>query len=295
MAHSPDARAGLFYAVGAYIWWGLLPLYLHLLTAVAPLQVLASRILWSLLLLLAIVVVTRRLKPLVAAARGRVLAMLAASALLIGINWFVYIWSVTNAHLVEASLGYFINPLLNVALGMLLLGERLNRLQAAAVAVAALGVAILAAGGGGALWVSLVLALSFGFYGLIRKVAAVDALGGLTIETMILAPFALVVLLQAQGAGTGSFGHDRTIDLLLALAGPVTAVPLLMFAAGARRLRYTTIGLLQFIAPTLQFLLAVLVYHEPIRATQLATFTLIWLGCGLYAWSSIRAARALPA
>ncbi|MEA1083332.1 MAG: EamA family transporter RarD [Sphingomonas sp.] len=295
MAHSSDARAGLFYGIGAYTLWGLLPLYLHLLTAVPPAQVLANRILWSLLLLLAIVAATRRLRPLVAAARGRVLAMLVASAVLIGINWFVYIWSVTNAHLVEASLGYFINPLLNVALGMLLLGERLNRLQVAAVAVAALGVAIFAAGGGGALWVSLVLALSFGFYGLIRKVAAIDALGGLTMETLILAPFALVVLVQANQSGTAAFGHDRTLDLLLVLAGPVTAAPLLLFAAGARRLRYTTVGLLQFIAPTLQFLLAVLVYHEPVRATQLATFALIWLGCGLYAWSSIRAARALPA
>lgn len=295
MAHSSDARAGLFYGIGAYTLWGLLPLYLHLLTAVPPAQVLANRILWSLLLLLAIVAATRRLRPLVAAARGRVLAMLVASAVLIGINWFVYIWSVTNAHLVEASLGYFINPLLNVALGMLLLGERLNRLQVAAVAVAALGVAIFAAGGGGALWVSLVLALSFGFYGLIRKVAAIDALGGLTMETLILAPFALVVLVQANQSGTAAFGHNQTLDLLLVLAGPVTAAPLLLFAAGARRLRYTTVGLLQFIAPTLQFLLAVLVYHEPVRATQLATFALIWLGCGLYAWSSIRAARALPA
>jgi chloramphenicol-sensitive protein RarD len=295
MAHSSEARAGLFYGIGAYTLWGLLPLYLHLLTAVPPAQVLANRILWSLLLLLAIVAATRRLRPLVAAARGRVLAMLVASAVLIGINWFVYIWSVTNAHLVEASLGYFINPLLNVALGMLLLGERLNRLQVAAVAVTALGVAIFAAGGGGALWVSLVLALSFGFYGLIRKVAAIDALGGLTMETLILAPFALVVLVQANQSGTAAFGHDRTLDLLLVLAGPVTAAPLLLFAAGARRLRYTTVGLLQFIAPTLQFLLAVLVYHEPVRATQLATFALIWLGCGLYAWSSIRAARALPA
>jgi chloramphenicol-sensitive protein RarD len=295
MAHSSDARAGLFYGIGAYTLWGLLPLYLHLLTAVPPAQVLANRILWSLLLLLAIVAATRRLRPLVAAARGRVLAMLVASAALIGINWFVYIWSVTNAHLVEASLGYFINPLLNVALGMLLLGERLNRLQVAAVGVAALGVAIFAAGGGGALWVSLVLALSFGFYGLIRKVAAIDALGGLTMETLILAPFALVVLVQANQSGTAAFGHDRTLDLLLVLAGPVTAAPLLLFAAGARRLRYTTVGLLQFIAPTLQFLLAVLVYREPVRATQLATFALIWLGCGLYAWSSIRAARALPA
>ena len=164
-------------------------------------------------------------------------------------------------------------------------------MQAAAIAVAGIGVAILAASGGGAIWISISLALSFGFYGLIRKVAAIDALGGLTIETAILAPFALAALLYAANTGTGTFGRDGTMDLLLILAGPVTAAPLLMFAAGAKRLRYTTMGLLQFIAPTLQFLEAVLVYHEPIRPAQLATFALIWVGCGLYAWSSIAAAR----
>jgi chloramphenicol-sensitive protein RarD len=295
MAHSSDARAGLFYGIGAYTLWGLLPLYLHLLTAVAPLAVLSHRVVWSLLLLAAVVLATGRLRALLAVARGRTLAMLAASAALIGINWFVYIWSVDNAHLVEASLGYFINPLLNVALGMLLLGERLDRLQGMAIGLAAVGVLILAASGGGAIWISLALALSFGFYGLIRKVAAIDALGGLTVETALLAPVAVVVLILAGGHGGGGFGHDPQLTALLVLAGPVTAAPLLLFAAGARRLRYTTIGLLQFIAPTLQFLLAVLVYHEPVRATQLATFALIWLGCGLYAWSSIRAARASAA
>jgi len=285
-------RSGLLLGVGAYVSWGLLPLYLHLLTGVPALQVLAHRVVWSLLLLAAIVLAMRRAGPILAAARGRTLLLLCASAALIAVNWLVYIWAVQNGHVLEASLGYFINPLLNVALGMLLLGERLTRLQAAAIGIAAVGVIIFAAGGGGALWVSLVLALSFGFYGLIRKVAKIDALGGLTVETLILAPFALAVLAQANGAGTGALGHDPRLTLLLVLAGPVTAAPLLLFAAAARRLRYTTIGLLQFIAPTLQFLLAILVYHEPILATQLATFALIWLGCGLYAWSSIQRARA---
>ncbi|MEI5688129.1 EamA family transporter RarD [Sphingomonas kyungheensis] len=292
MTGPSDARQGLLYGGGAYILWGLLPFYLHMLAAVAPVQVLANRILWSLLLLLAIVVATRRGPALLAAARGRVLMLLAASAALIAVNWFVYIWAISNDHLVEASLGYFINPLLNVALGMVLLGERLSRVQAAAVIVAGIGVAILAAGGGGALWVSLVLALSFGFYGLIRKVAHIDALGGLTLETLILTPFALAILVQAERSGSAVLWHDGWLTTLLLLAGPVTAAPLLLFAAGAKRLRYTTMGLLQFIAPTLQFLEAVLVYREPITATQLATFALIWLGCGLYAWSSIQRARA---
>ncbi len=291
MTDTAQTRAGLFYGIGAYTLWGVLPLYLHLLKSVPAAQVLSHRVLWSLLLLAAVILATRRLKPLLSAARGRTLLMLTGSAALIAVNWFVYIWAVSNEHLVEASLGYFINPLVNVALGTLLLGERLGRLQAAAIAVAGIGVLILAASGGGAIWISLTLALSFGFYGLIRKVAAIDALGGLTVETAILAPLALAALLYAANTGTGEFGRDRTMDLLLILAGPVTAAPLLMFAAGAKRLRYTTMGLLQFIAPTLQFLEAVLIYHEPVRPAQLATFALIWVGCGLYAWSSIVAAR----
>ncbi len=291
MTDTAQTRAGLFYGIGAYTLWGVLPLYLHLLKSVPAAQVLSHRILWSLLLLAAVILATRRLKPLLSAARGRTLLMLTGSAALIAVNWFVYIWAVSNEHLVEASLGYFINPLVNVALGTLLLGERLGRLQAAAIAVAGIGVLILAASGGGAIWISLTLALSFGFYGLIRKVAAIDALGGLTVETAILAPLALAALLYAANTGTGEFGRDHTMDLLLILAGPVTAAPLLMFAAGAKRLRYTTMGLLQFIAPTLQFLEAVLIYHEPVRPAQLATFALIWVGCGLYAWSSIVAAQ----
>jgi len=291
MGDHAHTRAGLFYGIGAYTLWGVLPLYLHLLKDVPPAQVLSHRVLWSLLLLAAVILAMRRLAPLAAVARGRVLLLLTASAALIAVNWFIYIWAVANAHLVEASLGYFINPLVNVALGTLLLGERLDRLQSGAIGLAAVGVVLLAVGGGGALWISLGLALSFGFYGLIRKVAAIDALGGLTVETAILAPLALAVLLHAGSTGTGTFGRSGTMDLLLILAGPVTAAPLLMFAAGAKRLRYTTMGLLQFIAPTLQFLEAVLVYREPVRPAQLATFALIWLGCGLYAWSSVAASR----
>ena len=295
MVDTAPTRAGLFYGIGAYTLWGVLPLYLHLLKDVPPAQVLSHRVLWSLLLLAAVILATQRLRPLLAVARGRVLMMLTGSAALIAVNWFVYIWAVANDRLVEASLGYFINPLVNVALGTLLLGERLGRLQGGAIGLAGLGVVVLALGGGGGIWISLALALSFGFYGLIRKVAAIDALGGLTVETASLAPLALAALLYASSTGTGAFGRSGTMDLLLILAGPVTAAPLLMFAAGAKRLRYTTMGLLQFIAPTLQFLEAVLLYHEPVRRAQLATFALIWIGCGLYAWSSIAASRRVAA
>jgi chloramphenicol-sensitive protein RarD len=281
-------RSGLILGIGAYAAWGLLPLYLRLLRGVPSLEVLAHRIVWSLLLLIVIVVVTRRAGAIRAAARGRTLALLAASATLIAINWLVYIWAVQHGHVLEASLGYFINPLVNVALGMALLGERIGRVQKAAVAVAAAGVAVMALSGGGALWISLTLALSFGTYGLIRKVAAIDSLGGLTVETALLLVPALAVIAMAQVGGQGAFGQDRTVDLLLVLAGAVTAVPLLMFAAAARRLRYATMGLLQYIAPTLQFVEAVALFHEPLRPVHLVTFALIWTGCALYAWGGWR-------
>ncbi len=292
-------RGGLMLGIGAYAAWGLLPIYFHLLDGVPPIQMLSHRVVWSLILLVGIVMLLGRSRSILAVARGRTLLALAASATLIAVNWFVYIWAVDSAHLVEASLGYFINPLVNVALGLVVLGERLGRMQVAAIVLAVVGVAILAIAGGGAIWISLVLALSFGLYGLIRKVAAIDALGGLTVETALLAPFAIGVLVHAAHGGAAAFGHGGTTasgygaatDWLLILAGPITAAPLLMFAAGARRLRYTTMGLLQYITPTLQFLEAVLLFGEPVRPVQLASFALIWTACALYAWSSIAATR----
>jgi chloramphenicol-sensitive protein RarD len=190
----------------------------------------------------------------------------------------------------EASLGYFINPLVNVALALVVLGERIGRVQMAAVAVAAAGVIALAIDGGGAIWISLTLALSFGLYGLIRKVAAIDALGGLTVETALLVLPSLGVLAWTGAQGQAAFGHDRSLDLLLILAGAVTAAPLLMFAAAARRLPYATIGLLQYIAPTLQFVQAVWLFGEPLRPIHLVAFGAIWAGCALYAWGMLRRA-----
>ena len=277
--------------VGAYALWGVLPLYIHLLNHVPALQLLAHRVLWSLLLLGVVILIFRRGPALIAAARGRTLLMLFVSALLIAINWIVYILAVQHGHVLEASLGYFINPLLNVALGVAVLGERVRRVQGVAIAIAACGVAIMAAMGGGAIWISLVLAVSFGLYGLVRKVVAIDALGGLTVETLLLAPFCLAVLLYAGHNGDAAFGQTTRTDLLLIFAGAVTAAPLLMFAAAARRMPYATLGLLQYIAPTLQFLLAVLVFGEPLHPQHFLTFVLIWSGCGLYAWDSVRALR----
>lgn len=289
---SQPGAAGLAFGVGSYTLWGVLPLYIHLLKGVPALQVLAHRVLWSLVLLVAIVLLFRRARGIIAAARGRTLLLLVGSALLIAINWIVYIWAVQNEHVLEASLGYFINPLVNVALGFAFLGERLRRLQGVAIAIAAAGVLVLALSGGGALWISLLLALSFGLYGLLRKVAAIDALGGLTVETLLLAPFSLALLLHAGQSGTGAFGQTLHLDLLLILAGVVTAAPLLMFAAAARRMPLATLGLLQYIAPSLQFAEAVLLFGEPVRTVHIATFALIWSGCALYAFDTIRAARA---
>lgn len=289
---SQPGAAGLAFGVGSYTLWGVLPLYIHLLKDVPALQVLAHRVLWSLGLLLLLILVLRRARTILAAARGRTLLLLVGSALMIGINWIVYIWAVQNGHVLEASLGYFINPLVNVALGFAFLGERLRRLQAAAIGVAAAGVLVLALSGGGALWLSLLLALSFGFYGLLRKVAAIDALGGLAVETLLLAPFSIALLLHASQSGTNAFGQSTHLDLLLALAGVVTALPLLLFAAAARRLPLATLGLLQYIAPSLQFAEAVLIFGEPVRSIHVVTFTLIWAGCALYAFDSIRAVRA---
>lgn len=287
----PDAT-GLALAIGAYALWGLLPLYIHLLDSVPALQLLSHRVLWSLVLLAVVVVAMRRVGPIAAAARGRTLLLLIGSALLIGINWAVYIWAVEADHVLAASLGYFINPLVNVALGVALLGERLRRWQGVAILVAAFGVLVFAIGGGGdGIGISLALALSFGFYGLLRKIAAIDALGGLTMETLLLAPASLAWLLYNAKIGQGAFGQSAYIDWLLVLAGPVTAIPLLLFAAAARRMPYATLGLIQYLAPTLQFLEAVLILGEPVLPVHIATFALIWIGCALYAWDSLRAYR----
>ncbi|MCW3846992.1 EamA family transporter RarD [Sphingomonas sp. LB-2] len=291
MSPSPmHDRKGLMLGIGAYALWGVLPLYIHLLRAVPALQLLAHRVLWSLLLLLGVVLLLGRGRAMLAAARGKTLLYLLASTVMIAINWLVYIWAVQNDHVIEASLGYFINPLVNVALGMVVLGERLRRLQGIAIAIAAAGVAIMAASGG-ALWISLSLAVSFGLYGLLRKVVAIDALGGLTMETLLLAPLCLFWLVQAQRAGDAAWGQSLPLNLMLVLAGIVTATPLLMFAAAARRMAYSTIGLLQYIAPTLQFLIAVLVLGEPLHLAHIITFALIWSGCALYAWDMLRASR----
>jgi chloramphenicol-sensitive protein RarD len=200
---------------------------------------------------------------------------------------------VFNGHVLAASLGYFLNPLVNVALGTIVLKERLTRGQGVAVALAAVGVAILAVEARDGLWISLTLALSFGLYGLVRKMAAVESLEGLTIETALLAPFGLAYLGWLAATGNVALGDDLRISLLLVLAGAVTATPLLLFAAAARRMRYSTLGLLQYLAPSIQFVLAITVFGEALETAQLACFALIWTACLIYAASSLSAHRRL--
>jgi chloramphenicol-sensitive protein RarD len=289
----PVARGALAQAFGAYFIWGFLPVYFNMLKAVPPLEVVAHRIVWSVLLLLAMLYFRRRLGALWEALTTRaMLVPMIASAVLIAGNWLIYIWAVTSGHVAAASLGYFLNPLLNVLLGFLFLKERLTRWQWVAVALAGAGVAILATGALDALWISLSLALTFGVYGLIRKMAPVGPMVGLASETIILLPLALIALAVWTIGGTGHFGTLGTgTDILLLLAGVVTAVPLLLFASAARQMPYATIGLIQYIGPTIQFLLAIFLYREPLTTTHLITFPLIWAGLLLYSWDMWRRAR----
>jgi chloramphenicol-sensitive protein RarD len=282
----------LFLGLGAFAVWGVLPLYFRWLGGLPAVEVLAHRVVWSLLLLVIVVSVLRRWPTVRAAASARTLAMLAASATLIGVNWLVYIWSVNNHQTIAASLGYFINPLVNVSLGVAVLGERLRRLQGVAIAIAAAGVVAMAVGAIDTLWISLALAVSFGVYGLVRKVVAIDSLGGLLIETALLAPPSLIYLLMIARDGGGAFGRDATTNGQLVLLGLVTAAPLLMFATAARRLPYSSMALLQYLTPTLQFIVAVAVFGEPLRPLHFLVFGLIWAGCAVFAWDSVRAARA---
>lgn len=284
-------RRGLALAIGAYGIWGVLPLYFHVLASVPALQILSHRIVWSVLFLIVLVFALGRAGDIWRAARGRTLLLLCTSAALIAVNWFVYIWSVETDHVLEASLGYFINPLVNVALGMLMLGERLRRWQGVAIAIAGAGVLVMAVSGGGAILISLTLAFSFGLYGFVRKIVAIDSLGGLTVETLLLVPLAAGWLLYTGSQGTSGFGVSAGQNALLLAAGVITATPLLMFAAAARLLPLSMMGLLQYLSPTIQFFVA-LALGEPLRPIHLITFPLIWAGCALYAWDSLRAARA---
>lgn len=287
---------GIPAAALAYILWGLFPLYIKQVAHVPALEVVAHRSLWSMVFVAMLLIGLRRLGWVRdVLRRPRVLAITLVSALLLSSNWLVYVWAVSHDRVLDASLGYFINPLVNVMLGYAVLHERPRPVQWLAVALAAAGVAWLTLGAGTLPWVALTLAGSFGLYGLLRKVAPLGAMEGLALETALLAPLAagLVAVLLVRGDGVFLRG-DATTDLWLLLAGPFTAIPLLLFAAGARRVTLATLGLLQYLGPSLQFLLGVFLYHEPFDPARALGFVLIWSGLVVYSgeglWQRARAA-----
>jgi chloramphenicol-sensitive protein RarD len=288
----PERARGLAYALAAYLSWGLLPLYFKALQPVPALEILAHRVVWSLLLLAGLLAARGGAAAFRAPFRRDRLPLLAVTTALISVNWLVYIWAVQAGRVLEASLGYFVNPLVNVLLGVVFLGESLSGRQRAAVAIAGVGVAVLVVRAGTFPWISLVLAASFGLYGLLRKRAAVDPVGGLLGETALLAPAALAYLALRAHAGTGAFGSFPRVTLLLAAAGAITALPLVWFTLGIHRLRLSTMGLLQYVAPSGQFLLAVLLYREPFGRAHAAAFAFIWASLAVYSWDAWVRTRA---
>jgi len=290
-------RRGLLFGVLAYGLWGIAPLYWHLVITVDPVEVIAHRAVWGFVAFVALVIAARRTTALAAALRDRrTVGLIAMSAALLAFNWGTFVYAISSHQLLEASLGYFINPLLSVALGTIVLRERLRRLQWLAIGAATAGVAVIAIGAGRAPWIALVLASSFAIYGLIRKTARVESLIGSTIETLLLAPIAGAYLGYLALTGRGAFGHaPTTIELYLLSTGAVTAIPLLLFTSAARRLPLSTVGFLQYLAPTGQFLLAVTVLGEPIARDKLTAFALIWIGLVVFSLDLARSQRSRAA
>jgi chloramphenicol-sensitive protein RarD len=280
-------------ALAAFGMWGLFPLYLIGLLHVPATEITAHRVVWSCVFVLGWLAVTRELPKLrEAVQRDGVLLRLVASAFFIAVNWVGFAWAVNHHRVLDVSLAYFIGPLLNVMLGIFVLSERLNRAQWVAVAFAAAGVAYLTFMAGQAPWIALMVGSSFALYGLIRKTVRVDALPGLAIETILLTPFAVAYLLWCAAKGTGSFGHGGALaDALLLAGGVVTSIPLVLFSYGARQVPYSTIGVLQFIAPTLQMICGLLFFHETLTRERATGFVLIWIGLAVYVTNALWKAR----
>lgn len=290
MSDPKQQRAGVVYGLAAFLAWGFLPLYFKAVQTVTPLEVLAHRIVWSLVFLLILGAVRGRLgemRPLLRSWRTQLTLMI--TTVLIATNWGIFIWSIANDHLLDASLGYFINPLVNVLLGFAVLRERLRPLQTTAVALAGVAIAYQTIRIGHPPVISLVLAGSFGLYGLLRKQVKASAVQGLTVETLMLAPVAIGWMIWRRGRSELVFlDTTPSLNLLLLAAGPITALPLVWFTEGARRLRLATVGFLQYLAPTGQLLLAVLAFGEPFTRTNAVSFGLIWIALGLYSYDTLR-------
>ena len=289
--HDQETRRGYLYGIAAYGLWGVLPIYFKAMPGVPAVDMVAHRIIWSLPLLALLLTLAGRWGDITAALRARrTMVLLLVTALLIAVNWLLYVYAVTSGRILAGSLGYYLNPLANVLLGRIILSERLGPLHWTAVAIAAAGIVPLAAQAADQLWISLTLCFSFATYGLLRKIATVDAVAGLTIETALLMPVAVAwLLLRVSGAPT--FGTSTQETILLVLAGLATMTPLLLFTGAARRLPYSTLGMLQFLAPTLQFLIAVLLYGEAFTTAHAVAFGAIWTALALYVTAIIREPR----
>lgn len=285
---SREIAVGLISAFCGFLIWGLAPLYFALVAHVGPWEIVAHRFVWTVVLLIPLVWWLGKLPVIGLDLRQpRRLAVYAATTVLVTSNWTIFIWAILNGHLLQASLGYYINPLVNVVLGVVFLREVLNPRQMSAVGLATIGVGWLVMASGELPVIALLLALSFGFYGLIRKAASIDPQAGLLIETLIVAPIALAYLVVLGVDGQGAFGTGWGISGLLVLAGAVTAAPLILFMHGVKRLRYATIGVMQYIAPTLQFIIAVTLFAEPFTRDHLVTFAFIWAGLALYTYDGL--------
>ncbi|TKJ20005.1 EamA family transporter RarD [Blastococcus sp. CCUG 61487] len=289
-----ERRLGVASGLAAYSMWGLFPLYFPLLEPAGGLEIVAHRVLWSLVFVALLLTVVRRWGHVRAAvADRRTLFVLAGAAALISANWLIFVYAVNSGHVVETSLGYFINPLVSVVLGVVVFGERLRRLQWTAVAIAAVAVTVLTVDYGRPPWIALCLAGSFGLYGLMKKLVRVEAAPGLLVETALVAGPAIVVLSVLHVDGAGSFGTTGTGEaLLLASSGAATAIPLLLFAAAARRIPLSTVGLLQYVTPLMQLSIGVFVYDEPMPPVRLAGFAIVWLALAVFTADTVRHARA---
>ena len=274
---------GVLYAAASYAIWGFFPLYFHAINAAPPLQIVAHRVFWSFLCVGAAILLRKEFSSLRKVLTWRVVLIYLTASILLAANWLIYVWAVNSGFVLQASLGYYINPLVSVICGVALLRERLRPLQWLPIALAASGVLYLTVNLGTLPWVALALAFSFGLYGLIKKIAPLNALHGLTLETTLLLIPAMAFLAFSEANGSGAFGHiPLSVSLLLALTGVVTVIPLLLFASGARRVPLSTLGLLQYIAPTLQFIIGVYVFGEPLSHTNVIGFLIIWTALAIF-------------
>ncbi|QKK28373.1 EamA family transporter RarD [Rhizobium indicum] len=293
LAKNEDSPRGFAFALTAYLLWGFLPIYMRAVAHISPAEVIAHRIVWSLPLAGIVLIVLGRTQDIRAALSSpRMLAMAALTASLITVNWGTYVWAIGAGHSLDAALGYFINPLFSIFLGAVFLKEKLQPLQIAAIALAALAVAILALDSGGIPWVALTLAISWGFYALLRKTLPLGPNQGFFLEVLILSGPAVLYILYLEFGGQGHLYRTGLADTTLLLGcGVITAVPLMIYANGAKLLKLSTIGIMQYIAPTMIFLIAVFVFHEPFGTARMIAFPLIWAGLFLYSWSMLKGSR----